>query len=189
MEIFDLSTVLSKPAMRALESLKLKHVNELTHFTRIQIAELHGMGPKALKLLEAEMKKQKLTFKSEINSPKNKLSSIDDYIQQFDPPIQNKLHQMRELIQSAAPDASEKMTYQIPTFYLNGNLVHFAAYAHHIGFYPAPSAIAQFQEELAIYKNAKGSVQFPLDQDLPAELIQKMVVFRVVENTNKAKKK
>lgn len=189
MLIADLSKLLSKPAMRALESLKIKQLDELKQFTHFQVAELHGMGPKALKTLELEMTKQGIAFKAKSNSKQIAITSIDDYIQQFEPSIQTKLNQMRQIIQDAAPDASEKISYQMPTFYLNGNLVHFAAYSHHIGFYPAPSAILKFQKELAVYKNAKGSVQFPLDQDLPVDLIRQMVVFRVAENKAKPQKK
>jgi len=87
-----------------------------------------------------------------------------------------------------APDAVEKISYQMPTFYLNGNLVHFAAYSKHIGFYPTPSGIAQFKKDLSGYKHAKGSVQFPLDNALPIELITKIVEFRIKENLSKNKK-
>jgi len=91
------------------------------------------------------------------------------------------------LIRLAAPGAEEKISYQMPTFYLNGNLVHFAAYAKHIGFYPTPSGIEKFKRELSEYKHAKGSVQFPLGEPLPVDLIEKIVRFRVEENLNKGK--
>ena len=78
---------------------------------------------------------------------------------------------MRATIRAAAPDAEEKISYQMPTFFLKGNLVHFAAFKQHIGFYPAPWGIEEFNEELSIYKGAKGSVQFPLDQPLPLDLV------------------
>jgi len=89
---------------------------------------------------------------------------------------------LRAAIRAAAPDAEEKISYQMPTFALHGNLVHFAAHPHHIGFYPAPSGIAAFAEELAPYKSSKGAVQFPLDQPLPLDLIRRIVEFRVEEN-------
>ena len=91
------------------------------------------------------------------------------------------------LIRFAAPGAQEKISYQMPTFYLNGNLVHFAAYAKHIGFYPTPSGIEKFKRELSEYKHAKGSVQFPQGEPLPVDLIEKIVRFRVEENLNKGK--
>lgn len=116
------------------------------------------------------------------------LITIDDYISGFPPDTRRKLNQLRNLIKSAAPQAEERISYGMPTFYLRGNLVHFAAYARHIGFYPTPSGITEFEEELSPYKHAKGSVQFPLDQSLPTELIQRIVRFRVDENLKKKKR-
>ena len=108
-------------------------------------------------------------------------ASIDDYILTFPEPVQSSLKDMYATIKAAAPEATEKFSYGMPTFYLNGNLVHFAAYKTHIGFYPTPSGIAAFQDELSKYKGAKGSVQFPIDQPLPLKLISKIVKFRVAE--------
>lgn len=115
-------------------------------------------------------------------------ASIDAYIADYPPGIQEKLEAMRRTIRGAAPEAKEIISYQMPTFYLNGNLVHFAAFKQHIGFYPAPSGIEAFREELAAYKGAKGSVQFPLDQPLPLELVRRIVAFRAEENLAKGKK-
>ncbi|KGE19373.1 iron chaperone [Paenibacillus wynnii] len=112
-------------------------------------------------------------------------NSIDEYIAQFSVEVQEILNTLRGVIQETAPDAKEKISYQMPTFDLHGNLVHFAAYKNHIGFYPAPSGITAFKEELSGYKGAKGSVQFPLDKPLPYELIREIVKFRVAENRNK----
>ena len=114
-------------------------------------------------------------------------SSIDEYIAQFPEEIQQKLQEIRAVIHAAAPEATEKISYQMPTFYLRGNLVHFAAFKKHIGFYPVPSGIAAFEEELAPYKRSKGAVQFPLDQPIPTELIGRIVQFRVAENLKKKK--
>lgn len=111
--------------------------------------------------------------------------TIDEYIKSFPADIQARLKQLRALIQRAAPEAQEKISYQMPTFYLNGNLVHFAAYPKHIGFYPTPSAIEAFQKELSKYKSSKGAVQFPLDAPLPLKLIERIVKFRVKENSRK----
>ncbi len=108
--------------------------------------------------------------------------TIDDYIRQFPPSIQEKLEKLRRVIKDAAPDSTERISYQMPTFYLHGNLVHFAAFKQHIGFYPAPSGIERFKEELAGYKSSKGAVQFPIDEPLPYELISRIVTFRVGEN-------
>lgn len=108
-------------------------------------------------------------------------SSIDEYISQFPHDLQEILQTIRKVIREAAPEAREKISYGMPTFYLNGNLVHFAAHKNHIGFYPTPSAIEAFKPELSMYKGAKGSVQFPLDRALPYDLITRMVMFRVAE--------
>ena len=114
-------------------------------------------------------------------------STIDEYIAQFPDDIQQKLQEIRAVIHAAAPEATEKISYQMPTFYLRGNLVHFAAFKKHIGFYPVPSGIAAFEEELAPYKRSKGAVQFPLDEPIPTELIGRIVQFRVAENLQKKK--
>lgn len=116
-------------------------------------------------------------------------STIDEYIAQFPQDIQRILQELRVTIRAAAPDASEKISYQMPTFFLNGNLVHFAVQKKHIGFYPAPSGIAAFQQELTAYKSSKGAVQFPIDQPLPLDLVRRIVEFRVAENLAKAHKK
>jgi uncharacterized protein YdhG (YjbR/CyaY superfamily) len=114
------------------------------------------------------------------------VSTIDEYIAGFPKETQVLLQQMRMLIQQSAPDAHEVITYAMPTFRQEGNLVHFAGYNKHIGFYPAPSAIIAFSDELSNYVNSKGAVQFPLDKPLPVDLIQRMVQFRVAENVAKA---
>lgn len=110
------------------------------------------------------------------------LNSIDAYIASFPEEIQSKLKQLRNTIRAEAPEASEAIRYGIPTFTLHGNLAHFAAYSNHIGFYPAPSGIKAFEQELQPYKHAKGSVQFPIDEPLPLELVAKIVRHRVQEN-------
>ncbi|HEU4328077.1 MAG TPA: DUF1801 domain-containing protein [Roseiflexaceae bacterium] len=112
--------------------------------------------------------------------------TIDEYIAAFPQEIQVKLQAIRETIRAAAPEAEERIRYRMPTFALHGNLVYFAAFARHIGFYPAPRGIEAFQQELARYKGAKGSVQFPLDEPLPLDLISRIVAFRVAENREKA---
>ncbi len=114
--------------------------------------------------------------------------NIDEYIEQFPKEIQDMLQKIREVIHETAPEATEKISYQMPTFYMNGNLVHFAAFKKHIGFYPTPSGTEQFHNELSVYKGAKGSVQFPLNQPIPYELIRRIVEFRVTENSAKSKK-
>ncbi|MEJ7739844.1 MAG: DUF1801 domain-containing protein [Chitinophagaceae bacterium] len=118
-----------------------------------------------------------------------KPAGIDEYIAGFPEDIQKMLKQIRATIRKAAPHAEETIKYAMPTFTLNGNLVHFAAYKNHIGFYPVPTGIEAFKKELSIYKGAKGSVQFPLDKPMPLNLIAKIVKFRVKENLELAKTK
>jgi uncharacterized protein YdhG (YjbR/CyaY superfamily) len=124
-----------------------------------------------------------------MKSDKAGFSSIDEYIATFPEPTQEILQTLRATVKAAAPDAKEKISYQMPTFDLKGNLVHFAAYPKHIGFYPAPRGIEAFKEELSSYKGAKGSVQFPIDEPLPLDLISRIVKFRVAENLKKAEEK
>jgi uncharacterized protein YdhG (YjbR/CyaY superfamily) len=113
-------------------------------------------------------------------------TEIDAYIAGFPPEIQVLLEQIRSAIRKAAPAAEETIKYAMPTFVLNGNLVHFAAFKNHIGFYPVPSGIEAFKKELSVYKGGKGSVQFPLDEPMPLDLITKVVEFRMKENQRKA---
>ena len=115
-------------------------------------------------------------------------ANIDEYIKGWPKDIQAKLQAMRETIQKAAPDAEEAISYAMPTFKLNGNLVHFAAYQNHVGFYPVPSGMKEFEKELSVYKSGKGSAQFPHDQPLPLALVTKIVKFRVKENLGNPKK-
>lgn len=112
---------------------------------------------------------------------------IDAYIAPFPEPVQQAMQAVRAAIHEAVPEVTEAMAYGIPTFKWKGNLVHFAGYKNHIGFYPAPSGIEAFKDELSVYKMAKGSVQFPLDQPIPLELIQRIVRFRVEEEKAKGK--
>ena len=112
----------------------------------------------------------------------NAAASIDAYIQAFPPEVQALLNTLRQTIRAAVPEAEETINYRIPTFKLNGNLVHFAAFKNHIGFYPGASGIKAFAQDLARYKSAKGSVQFPLGQPLPLDLVKRIVEYRVKEN-------
>lgn len=116
-------------------------------------------------------------------------TTIDEYIAGFPPEVQTRLDRIRTVIRKAAPDAEEKISYQVPTFTLRGNLVHFGGFTKHVGFYPGASGIANFQAELAAYDSAKGSVQFPFDKPLPVRLIAAIVKFRVKENLERAQAK
>ncbi len=124
-----------------------------------------------------------------MNKSKRPITTIDEYIDTFPIDIQEILQRIRQAIKKSAPKAEEAISYGIPTFKLNGNLVHFAAYKNHIGFYPASSGVRTFAKELTAYKTSKGTIQFPIGQPMPLALIRKIVKFRVKENAEKAKKK
>jgi|SRR5882672_3458400 len=113
---------------------------------------------------------------------------MDDYIAGFPGEVRDVLESMRRTIKQVAPEAEERISYRIPTFALHGNLVHFAAYAKHIGFYPGASAIVKFEKELSGFHTAKGTVQFPLDRPVPLGLVRRIVEFRVRQNLAKADK-
>lgn len=120
------------------------------------------------------------------DNQKNPLKNIDQYIAQFPAGTRQLLETIRAAVQQAAPDAIEAISYQMPTFKLHGNLVHFAGYQNHIGFYPAPSGIKEFETELAGYQTSKGTLRFKLDQPLPLELIGRIVKYRAQANLDKA---
>ena len=122
-------------------------------------------------------------------SSKQKFETINDYIQTFPKETQKILNEVRRAIRTSAPKAEEAISYQIPTFKLNGNLVHFAAFKNHIGFYPGSKAIKDFQKDLVKYKSSKGAVQFPIDKPMPLSLIQKIVKHRAKENSTKITRK
>ena len=121
-----------------------------------------------------------------MNSNQTTPQTIDEYIAGFSPAVQEILEQVRMTIRQAAPEAAETIKYQIPTFTFKGNLVHFAAFKKHIGFYPTPTGTERFQEALSVYQSGKGSVRFPLDKPIPYDLIADIVRFRVQENLEKA---
>jgi uncharacterized protein YdhG (YjbR/CyaY superfamily) len=117
---------------------------------------------------------------------KKKFETIDEYIEAFPKDVQTILEKMRQTIKKEAPGAAETISYQIPTFKLNGKgLAYFAAFKSHIGFYPIPSGIEAFKKELAPYKQGKGSVQFPLDKPIPYDLVRKITKFRVKQTLGK----
>jgi uncharacterized protein YdhG (YjbR/CyaY superfamily) len=112
--------------------------------------------------------------------------AVDEYIAGFPEEVRVVLEEVRRVIREAAPEAEEGIKYQLPTFMLKGNLVHFGAFKKHIGFYPTPSGIETFKEEFARYQGAKGSLRFPLDEPMPLALIAEVVRFRVKENLERA---
>jgi len=118
----------------------------------------------------------------------SKESTIDEYISQFPKHIQNILNEFRNIIKQEAPQAKEAISYQMPTFKLNGNLVHFAAFKDHIGFFPTPSPIVFFKKELSKYETSKGTIRFPLNKPIPFDIVRKIVKYRVKENMKKSPK-
>ena len=119
---------------------------------------------------------------------RSSFKTINEYINSFPIEVQKLLQAIRQTIKETVPEASERISYQMPAFYLNGNLVYFAAFKNHIGFYPFPSGVADFQREASGYKTSKGAIQFPLEKPIPYELVKKIVKFRVKENLAKGKK-
>ena len=124
-----------------------------------------------------------------MDSSKKSPQTIDEYMANFPAHAQAAMQRLRDLIHEIAPEATEKISYGIPTFVLGQNLVHFAAYKNHIGFYPASSGIAHFEEELKDYETSKGTVRFPLDKPIPYDLVRRITEFRVAENCARAKAK
>lgn len=122
---------------------------------------------------------------SNMATPKKRFKNIDEYVVTFPKNVQSILQELRQVIKDAAPEAEEAISYQIPTFKLNGNLVWFAAFKDHIGFYPRESAIEAFKAELSAYDVSKGTIRFPLDKPIPLDLVRKIVKYRVKENLSK----
>ena len=117
-----------------------------------------------------------------MKSKKNNFETIDEYISTFPEEVQSILNNLSKIISTSAPKAEEKISYNMPTYYLKGNLIHFAGYKNHIGLYPTPSGIEHFKDEHKGYKTSKGAIQFPIDKPLPEKLIAKIVKYRVKEN-------
>jgi uncharacterized protein YdhG (YjbR/CyaY superfamily) len=123
-----------------------------------------------------------------MNKSESKCQSVDEYISGFPKNIQDKLKSIRMIIKKAAPDALETISYQMPAYKLNGILLYFAGYKNHIGFYPLASAIKAFKSKIESYSYSKGSIQFPIDEKLPKDLIEEIAEYRVAENAEKVRK-
>lgn len=177
------------PATRALKAVGINTLKNLSKYTEEELREFHAVGPKAISVIKTALAKQNLLLKNKSVEIK-KVSTVDEYIVDFPTEIQKKLQEIRATIKKSAPDAKEVISYAIPAFKLNGiDLVYFAGFKNHIGFYATPTGHKEFVDELSKYKQGKGSVQFPLDKPLPYTLITKIVKFRVKENLEKAKAK
>jgi uncharacterized protein YdhG (YjbR/CyaY superfamily) len=151
--------------------LRVSKLNEIPRTCKNDVEELPRISILSLILVKNNGDSMK----------KQQAKTIDDYISGFPEEVQDVLNRVRETIRKSAPDAEETISYQIPTFRLNGNLVHFAAFKKHIGFYPTPSGMKHFQQDLSDFETAKGSVKFPLDKPIPFDLISKITTFRVRE--------
>jgi len=116
------------------------------------------------------------------------MNTIDEYIETFEPEIQRTLKKIRNFIRAEVPEATEKMSYGMPTFYLNGNLVHFAVFKNHYSLFPCPSGIEELEKEFAPYRSGKGTLRFLIDKPIPWKIIKKLIGFRVKENMNKTRK-
>ena len=152
-----------------------------THESPLFLLGMLIFGAKELSLRQTARKEKSM------DSKKPGFNSIDEYIQTFPQDIQKILQEVRATIKAAAPEAEEKISYQMPTFFLKGNLIHFAAFKNHIGIYPTPSGTEAFKRELSIYQGAKGSVRLPIDEPMPLKLISRIVKFRVAENLKNEK--
>ena len=177
----------SAPARRALESKGILSLKILSGYKEEEILQLHGVGPGALPLLRSELLAKGLSFRE--NRKLLKPVDVEAYIRSF-PPVKAKLlTRVRNCIKKAAPKAKEVISYSMPGYKWNGMLVWFACHANHIGFYPGASGIAAFKKELSVYKGARGSVQFPLNEPLPLKLIDSIVRYRMKQNEIKSVKK
>ncbi len=182
--------MLSAPARRALENNGITSVRKLSKFSEAEILQLHGMGKASIPTLRDVLSKNSLSFKEAVAINPGKAADIDGYISVFPEQTRQKLQQVRAQIKKTAALAEETISYGIPAFKLNGyQLVYFAGYKNHIGLYPAPVSSGLFKKELSAYKTGKGTVQFPLDQPLPLDLVARIVQFRIDENEERLQKR
>lgn len=192
---------LSAPARRVLEAEGIRDLRGLAAKSEAELLSLHGLGPKSLGIIRqalAEAVTSPPGAPADGPPPAGQAgrpghgdpgaAAVDEFIVGYPPAVRRLLTEMRLVIRENAPGAAEKIAYGIPTFTLNGNLVHFSGYESHIGFYPGPEGIEAFQAELSEYKRAKGSVQFPIDRSLPRDLIARIVRFRVEQNLARKKR-
>ncbi|MFO0924745.1 MAG: DUF1801 domain-containing protein [Pirellulales bacterium] len=191
---------IAKPALRALFAAGFTTLDQLAQTAEEQIAQLHGMGPKAINTLRAALNQRGLEFQGaqpqrraqpqrKVHSKPRGTSSIGEYISQFPADVRAILEKVRATIRKAAPDAKEVISYQMPAFKQHGILVYFAAWKEHIGLYPPISGDESLQKEVAPYAGPKGNLQFPLNERIPYKLIERIVKLRVVQDNEKLAKK
>jgi uncharacterized protein YdhG (YjbR/CyaY superfamily) len=167
---------LAAPARRALEGIGVRKLADISNHTYSEIAGLHGIGKNALGAIQDVLDECGADFRDEDAN-----REIDDYIATFGAPVRERLVEMRNIIRSRIPKAKERMAYGMPTYSYGENVVHFAGFKNHIGFFPTPSGIAPYEEELKEFAFSKGGIQFPLGRALPKSLIEKIVDFRMRE--------
>jgi uncharacterized protein YdhG (YjbR/CyaY superfamily) len=190
---------IGQPAHRALKGIGVENLEQLTQYSEDQLLDLHGFGPKALGILKDALAECGLSFKEQGNNQqitkyaeeesKSAYKTIDEYIQLFPAEFQEIMKKLRQVIKEAVPQAQEKISWQMPTFTLHGNLVHFAANKKHIGLYPGESGVAAFKDKITEYKSSKGAIQFPIDKPMPYELVAEIAKYRAAENIKWAEEK
>jgi len=173
---------LAQPALRALANAGIDHLEQLAGVTEENVRSWHGIGPNALKRLQAALTSLGLSFITQQTTD----DGIDGYISQFPDEVQAVLKKVRETIRSAAPEAKEVISYKMPAFRQHGILVYFAAWKTHIGLYPPISGDEALTKAVAAYAGPKGNLQFPLAKSIPYKLIERIVKLRVKQDTEKA---
>ncbi len=180
MKLPELINILAGPAVKALADINIKSINDFRRYTHTEIEELHGIGKKAMLVIDAELEKHNVEYKNESDN-----SEVTDYINGFEKTIKQALLEIRNIIRKAIPKAQEKMAYGMPTYYYRENLIHFAGFKNHIGIYPTPQVIEEFKEEIEKYKTSKGAMQIPVNEKIPAKLIKEIAEYRYKEMMNK----
>jgi len=167
------NTKLSASTLKILTDNGIKRLRDFNQYTHTEIEKIHGIGKKAIKIIDSELMKQDVQYKDENENPE-----VSDYISGFEGIVKEKLEELRSIIRKAIPKAQEKIAYGIPTYYYGENLIHFAGFANHIGIYPTAKGIEAFAEAIKEYKTSKGAIQIPLDRTMPTKLIVEMAKYR-----------
>ncbi len=167
---------LSAPAQRALAEVNIQQVEDFGKSTRYEIEVLHGVGKKVMDQIESRMAELGIKFKAEDESPE-----VDAYIGSFSGLAHQRLLEIRWVIRGVIPQARERIAYAMPTYYYRENVVHFAGFKKHIGFFPTPSGIGAFESETKKFVCSKGGIQFPLETEIPRTLVESIVEYRMRE--------
>jgi uncharacterized protein YdhG (YjbR/CyaY superfamily) len=175
--------------VQALKLLKLNQIEDLSGYSKESISCLHGIGSNAIKIIEKEMSDSGVSFSVIADKKRtamcDDINLIDSYIELYPGEIQQKLREIRLVIKNIAPLATEKLSYNYPTFYYLGNLVQFSGSEHFIGFNPLSDGLYQFRDEISKFNTTKGFIRFPTGEPLPRKLIESIVLFRIAENEKK----